>query len=349
MVIDPVQWRVNEPKQAILAFTDYLNAYAVKIKMSRYGFITKPNDRADAIIGPTGGYYRSICVAPDSIRNAVDSLGGGALVAWDHAEYVAGFADTSHIVQTQRAIWSSSIVSGYWSTPLNLINYASRQIDDTKPDIALRSTSDMCIGIVAWQDNRTPWCPDEAVIAQCINYLDTSKSQAMLWDSLGRQISPILGTTQGNIQIEYGPVASGVGVIAAYWLDTRSGYPFVAGTRIDDEINDPSHSLVIRKENSHKATASTLTLDQSYPNPVSVSSGGTISIGFSTSTAGVCTLTLYDALGRRIAVLADGWYEAGTYNVMLPHVTASYLSAGIYRYELKMGTESVSHTMVVVH
>jgi uncharacterized delta-60 repeat protein len=83
-----------------------------------------------------------------------------------------------------------------------------------------------------------------------------------------------------------------------------------------------------------------LSLDSPRPNPA----GGATEIRFSVPAAGPVTLTLYDALGREVAVLADGHLQAG------PHaapVDASLLPSGLYVYHLISGAGTLTKTLTI--
>lgn len=69
-------------------------------------------------------------------------------------------------------------------------------------------------------------------------------------------------------------------------------------------------------------------LEQNYPNPFNP----VTKISFSVQEAGHVSLTVYDLLGRKVAVLADDEMNAGKYNVMFD---GSRLSSGVYFYRLE--------------
>ena len=71
-------------------------------------------------------------------------------------------------------------------------------------------------------------------------------------------------------------------------------------------------------------------LAQSYPNPFNPST----TIAFSIPQAAPVSLKVFDALGKEVAVLVDGYTEAGNYSVPFD---ASNRSSGIYFYRLQSG------------
>ncbi|WP_456427546.1 SdrD B-like domain-containing protein [Rhodocaloribacter sp.] len=85
----------------------------------------------------------------------------------------------------------------------------------------------------------------------------------------------------------------------------------------------------------------TYELDQNYPNPFNP----TTTIAFGLPEAGPVRLTVFDLLGRRVAVLADGWFEAGRH--ALPF-NARNLAGGAYLYRLRTPGRTLTRTMVLM-
>ncbi len=81
-------------------------------------------------------------------------------------------------------------------------------------------------------------------------------------------------------------------------------------------------------------------LMQNYPNPFNPST----MIEFSTPTAGNASLKVYDLLGREVAVLLDGFVDAGSYSVRFD---ASALGSGVYFYRLTVHGSSISRKMQI--
>ncbi len=73
-------------------------------------------------------------------------------------------------------------------------------------------------------------------------------------------------------------------------------------------------------------------LSQNYPNPFNP----TTSISFSIPESGVVKLSVFDLLGRQVAVLADGNFPAGAHQVSW---NATQMASGMYMYRLEMGTQ----------
>ncbi len=88
-------------------------------------------------------------------------------------------------------------------------------------------------------------------------------------------------------------------------------------------------------------TPSTFALEQNYPNPFNPK---TVVRGQWPVTS-VVRLTVYDILGRRVAVLADGRYPAGKYAFTFD---GTNLASGLYIYRLTTGAFSAVRKMLLV-
>jgi hypothetical protein len=82
-------------------------------------------------------------------------------------------------------------------------------------------------------------------------------------------------------------------------------------------------------------------LEQNYPNPFNP----TTVIRGHWPAAGDVRIVVYDVLGREVAVLADGWYPAGTYSFTF---YARGLSSGIYYCRLTAGAQTAVRAMCLV-
>jgi len=71
-------------------------------------------------------------------------------------------------------------------------------------------------------------------------------------------------------------------------------------------------------------------LKQNFPNPFNPAT----KINFSLKTASVVTLKVFNSLGKEVAVLSEGFQNAGTYSVQFD---ASALTSGVYYYSIQAG------------
>jgi len=87
------------------------------------------------------------------------------------------------------------------------------------------------------------------------------------------------------------------------------------------------------------------TLSQNYPNPFNPATA----ITFHLPTESPVALTVFDALGRVVQVLAEGRYPAGSYRVQWGGRDAAGqpVASGVYLYRLQAGSFVQSQTMVL--
>lgn len=85
----------------------------------------------------------------------------------------------------------------------------------------------------------------------------------------------------------------------------------------------------------------TLRLNQNYPNPFNPSTA----ITYDVQQSGMIRLSVYDMLGREVAVLVNGVQPAGAHNV---NFNASAMASGLYVYRLTSGSQSIARTMLLV-
>ena len=82
-------------------------------------------------------------------------------------------------------------------------------------------------------------------------------------------------------------------------------------------------------------------LNQNYPNPFNPST----TIAFELDGAQPIRLTVFDVMGREVAVLADGMQPAGVFQVQFD---ASRLASGTYFYQLRTAGQVLNRTMTLV-
>ncbi|MFZ2322493.1 MAG: C39 family peptidase [Ignavibacteriaceae bacterium] len=101
-------------------------------------------------------------------------------------------------------------------------------------------------------------------------------------------------------------------------------------------------SVTTAVENSKEfITADNYQLYQNYPNPFNP----TTNILFALPQAGNTKLTIYDILGREVAVLVNDYLEAGTHSTLF---NAKDLSSGIYIYRIESGSFTQAKSMTLL-
>jgi hypothetical protein len=87
---------------------------------------------------------------------------------------------------------------------------------------------------------------------------------------------------------------------------------------------------------------SSVELSSNYPNPFNPST----SISFMLGTSGNASLKVYDVLGKEVAVIANGMFNAGEMNIF--NFNASSLTSGVYYYRLTSGATVETRKMLLM-
>jgi len=109
------------------------------------------------------------------------------------------------------------------------------------------------------------------------------------------------------------------------------------------ELANPDPGSIAQRDVKDVVSVGSLTLEQSYPNPV-VNNISNATIGFSLKEGAVATVTLYDQVGREVSTLAKGYYPAGRHTLQL---NTKDLSAGTYYYTLSSNGNTLSQKLIV--
>lgn len=98
-----------------------------------------------------------------------------------------------------------------------------------------------------------------------------------------------------------------------------------------------SYQVTSVKDESAPASFS---LKNNYPNPFNPST----TIEYEVLNTGLVTLTVYNVLGQVVAVLQDGYQQAGVYTVQFD---GTGLTSGVYLYELAAGNSKITKKMIL--
>lgn len=109
---------------------------------------------------------------------------------------------------------------------------------------------------------------------------------------------------------------------------------------------DPRFTLIVEPSKTTSVdggpeTVGRMELEQNYPNPFNPST----QIRFTLQSSDVTRLTVYDVVGREVAVLVNGVMSAGSHSVTFD---ASNLSSGVYVYKLEAGGHVMTKRMTLV-
>jgi hypothetical protein len=115
----------------------------------------------------------------------------------------------------------------------------------------------------------------------------------------------------------------------------------LAGTRNTGVWRTALAETATPVETSHNHMAEVYQLEQNYPNPFNP----TTTIRYNLPKRGHIELTVYNALGQRIAVLWDGEQEAGTHE---SNFDGAGLPSGVYFYRLDAGPYKRTQKLILV-
>jgi hypothetical protein len=137
---------------------------------------------------------------------------------------------------------------------------------------------------------------------------------------------------------------------AAAWQPAqppKAGIMVYAANNLKSYTDSVFNALVVPQTNGiddrtrTESIAQQFTLLQNYPNPFNPSTV----IAFQLPVAGDAKITIYDVLGREVAVLVDATMEEGRHEVTF---TASGLASGVYVYRLTAGLLTATRKMLLM-
>lgn len=114
-----------------------------------------------------------------------------------------------------------------------------------------------------------------------------------------------------------------------------------------NQLSDPVYlyelpfDVEVSNESVSTSKSSGFQLNQNYPNPFNPSTN----IRFSLPITSLVILNIYDILGRNVAVVANGRFDAGTHSVKFD---GSNLASGVYIYTLTIGEKSLTKKMLLI-
>ncbi|MFO7444954.1 MAG: T9SS type A sorting domain-containing protein [Ignavibacteriaceae bacterium] len=148
------------------------------------------------------------------------------------------------------------------------------------------------------------------------------------------------GINGGSTQwIEESPNLIGNVVVAA--ITSRSSDRLVAAATHGRGIFVAGPSGAVSVKDKQKSLPGNYVLNQNYPNPFNP----VTKIKYAISTTQYATLTLFDMLGKEVAVLINEVKQPGEYEI---EFNASALSSGVYYYRLTAGGFSETKKMVLL-
>ncbi|MCX7983854.1 MAG: T9SS type A sorting domain-containing protein [Bacteroidetes bacterium] len=156
----------------------------------------------------------------------------------------------------------------------------------------------------------------------------------------GRDFSPPVmvnafpGSASGKYDIGFDMKLDGSDYLAIAWVDTTTGYDEVFYRYL--QIPQPPMSV---EENAFQPIERVIV--RAYPNPFNPNTR----IQFSIPSSGSIVLKLFDILGREVATLVNGHYEAGTHELVL---NGTAIQSGVYFVRINFGQISNAVKILLV-
>lgn len=164
---------------------------------------------------------------------------------------------------------------------------------------------------------------------QNVDYYSIERSNGSAWDEITRVNS--LGDSPAGHEYTYVDASVMPGTVYSYRL---TNHDLGGAVNVFEQI-------VTASATRSAAEITEYELYQNFPNPFNPAT----SISYNLPDAGLVRLTIFDMLGREIAVLVDGSRSAGLHTV---EFNAAGLSTGTYFYQLTAGDFSAVRKLMLV-
>jgi ligand-binding sensor domain-containing protein len=183
-------------------------------------------------------------------------------------------------------------------------------------------------GVYAFDSNHESWSEKTSGYVQC---LAENENGCLL---AGTNEGVLLSSDGGNTWNEMNEGLTTLDVRAIMCDSVGTAYAGTWGGGIF-RLNPTSGVIENISGNS-----SGVTLSQNAPNPFNQST----TISFTLPEPSYITLTLYDATGRQVAAIANGFMDVGEHDVQFQRGS---IPSGVYFYRLESGGQSATRAMVV--
>ncbi len=168
-----------------------------------------------------------------------------------------------------------------------------------------------------------------------IHFVNANEGYGVGWGSTANLVSR---TTDGGKTWAIQPTPNGEGdFVHIFVIDSANAW-IASG---DGIILGRKPSIPTRVIMKAENVPTDFVLSQNYPNPFNP----TTTVDFQLPASGPVSLTVFDALGREVAVLVNGWMNAGSYSASF---SGKNLASGIYFYRLKAGNSAQTKKMMLL-
>jgi len=189
-------------------------------------------------------------------------------------------------------------------------------------------------------------------------YYKLNAKMGETWTSpLPPTVYTIEDTIVGNVfgeptTVKYLVQDAAIVILDEYWTEKFGnlssfdfGDPLVVlkGCVIDGVVYGDTSFNIVKVTNENKLPNKFM-LKQNYPNPFNPET----SIAYNLHEPGYVNLTIYNLLGKIVAVLVDEFQESGNYVVQFSTNKYQYLASGVYIYKLSAGSFTAIKKLVLL-
>ncbi len=284
-------------------------------------------------------------------------LGAGNIQIFNNGEYLGERVSQSYIFEINPYYNSQKVNTGAYVNPPDAGYYtwiypnkdamkANKSISNQVVWIYSSKNDQNFYSTIGGSEQRLPngntlICSDTQGHLFEVTYGDSTSSPQVVWE----YINPVTEDGIKKLIIDQYPMYNSV--FRAYRY--TSSHPALAGKTLSKQGtitgSTPAYykpgDLLAANETGNSGIPSSYMLCQNYPNPFNP----TTKIKFGLPAGSNVSLTVYDAVGREVAVLVNSNLSAGYHEYTF---SANNLASGIYFYLLRTGNSSVGKKMLLL-
>jgi photosystem II stability/assembly factor-like uncharacterized protein len=206
---------------------------------------------------------------------------------------------------------------------------------------------DIGFGLISGEFSRTTdggqtWETEDGFIPQLIHFFDVNNGLALWSDSQQDDLTFVMKTSDAGRTWEKFSMGERAGYNGWFFRAPNRMWGFGYGGAI--RYNGEGGIVSTDRD---PLLPSQLTLDPGYPNPFSAASQSSYHIPFTSVHGGDLHLTLRDLFGREVASIDRAARAPGTQSIEMPASLLRGLSAGVYLYQLTVGSQSSTGRLLI--
>ncbi|MEW6749870.1 MAG: carboxypeptidase regulatory-like domain-containing protein [Candidatus Latescibacterota bacterium] len=282
--------------------------------------------RHTTVTQPDGSYTLHGLAPGDYL---VMSFGPGLIGEYHEDAYGPQDADPVHIDEENPSQWVDFALS-----PIYYLRFAGAEGDAAGP------ASNAPVGVYGRVTDEA----GNAVAGATVYLLDETEKPVAYVQSSPDGSYQLSGMVPGGYRV----YASKLGYDGSYNGNAQDfalaqAIPLSGGQwEVNLRLSQGEPTAVEEEDGEGAALPRALALERNYPNPFNP----TTHIAFTVPASGRAAVRVYDLLGQEVAVLFDGWAQAGRHEVAFR--ATNYLSTGTYFYTLEHGGHRLERVMTLL-